>query len=488
MNAICGARRWNICADVATVAMRTTGWVVALLVMLGVPVITQTPATAQTGPPSLPSGLGTKKTEPSLPAGMGLSPVPTPQPEAADKPADPLRLSGFIDVRVGARMFDAPHQRRLSIAESRLHLGADKRLGGITLRAAGDGVVDPLENGADVDLENGRGFFDLREANAAFSPTEFSDVKAGRQILTWGTGDLLFINDLFPKDWNSFFLGRDEEYLKAPSDAAKLSLFSEQANLDVVYMPRFDADRFIDGRRVSYFEAGRGAVVGRNAITRVEGRERWFRDDEVALRLYRNLGAYEVALYGYDGFWKSPAGQNGSSGASTYPRLSVIGGSMRGPLGPGIAQAETGYYASRDDSGGNNGSVRNSEARLLVGYEQEAARNLTVGYQYYLEHMLDYGAYRRALSSDAPPRDEYRHLFTQRVTWLTLSQTLKWSLFLFFSPSDEDVYARPKVSYEMIDGLTLEAGGNLFFGRHEYSFFGQFENDSNLYAGLRYSF
>ncbi len=62
-------------------------------------------------------------------------------------------------------------------------------------------------------------------------------ITLGRQILTWGTGDLVFINDLFPKDWVSFFIGRDVEYLKAPSDALKVSAFSSWANLDLVYTP-----------------------------------------------------------------------------------------------------------------------------------------------------------------------------------------------------------------------------------------------------------
>ena len=50
-------------------------------------------------------------------------------------------------------------------------------------------------------------------------------------------GDLLFINDLFPKDWVSFFVGRDDEYLKAPSDSLKASFFNELFNLDFVYTP-----------------------------------------------------------------------------------------------------------------------------------------------------------------------------------------------------------------------------------------------------------
>ena len=52
------------------------------------------------------------------------------------------------------------------------------------------------------------------------------DVKLGRQVLTWGTGDLLFLNDLFPKDWVSFFAGRDDEYLKAPSNTLRATQYN----------------------------------------------------------------------------------------------------------------------------------------------------------------------------------------------------------------------------------------------------------------------
>ena len=67
--------------------------------------------------------------------------------------------------------------------------------------------------------------FDIREVNLSLSPLDKVDVKIGRQVLTWGTGDYLFVNDLFPKDYKSFFIGRSDEYLKKPSDAIKFSFF-----------------------------------------------------------------------------------------------------------------------------------------------------------------------------------------------------------------------------------------------------------------------
>jgi hypothetical protein len=43
---------------------------------------------------------------------------------------------------------------------------------------------------------------------------------------------------------------------------------------------------------------------------------------EFAMRAHRLIGNAEVALYFYDGFWKSPAGQT-MDGIPTFPKLQV---------------------------------------------------------------------------------------------------------------------------------------------------------------------
>jgi len=337
------------------------------------------------------------------------------------------------------------------------------------------------------DLITEEGHFDLREANIFTRPTDFADLKVGRQILTWGTGDLVFINDLFPKDWQSFFIGRDVEYLKAPSDAGKLSLFSDMANLDITYTPQFDPDRFIRGEYISYWNSNLGRTAGRDAIVHMDKPNGWFGDSEVAARLYKNINNYELALYGYHGYWKSPGGQNATMTQAIFPDLNVYGASARGDVGKGIGNAEFGYYESADDTGGRDPLINNSEMRYLVGYTQEIARDFTTGVQYYIEQMMDYGAYKKALTS-GPARDEYRHLITLRLTKLLMNQNLRCSLFTYYSPSDKDVYMRPNINYKVSDNTTVETGANVFFGDYPHTFFGQFEDNTNVYAGLRYSF
>ncbi|MHC4301290.1 MAG: hypothetical protein ACYS7Y_28815 [Planctomycetota bacterium] len=331
----------------------------------------------------------------------------------------PIEMNGFYELRGGYRLRKDKYQKDMSIMEGRFQLDLNSYLDWGDIKFKGDVYGD---------LVTERGEFDMREANVFLRPLDYMDLKIGRQILTWGTGDLIFINDLFPKDWQSFFIGRDTEYLKAPSDAAKLSLFGDWINFDFVYTPRFDHDRFINGERISYWNPNLGRLAGRDAIIRTDKPNEWFEDSEIAGRLYKNIENYEMALYGYHGFWKSPAGQTPAMNQALFPDLNVYGASLRGSVAKGIGNVEFGYYESADDRSGRDPLINNSEMRYLIGYTQEIGKDLTMGVQYYLEQLLDYGRYRAGLASGQPARDEYRHLITLRLTKLLMNQNLRCSL------------------------------------------------------------
>jgi len=386
-------------------------------------------------------------------------------------------IHGFYEMRGGYRLQNDKYEKDMSIMENRLQLDIFSYFESGDVAVKGDFFGDLVNEQAD---------FDLREANFFLRPTEFMDVKVGRQILTWGTGDLVFINDMFPKDWQSFFIGRDTEYLKAPSDAAKISLFSDWADLDIVFTPQFDPDRFINGSRISYWNSNLGRTAGNDMIVHTDKPNRWFKDNEIAARLYKNINNYELALYGYQGYWKSPGGQN--TAQATFPDLNVYGASLRGVVGKGIGNVEIGYYESEEDESGNNSMINNSEMRYLVGYTQEIGRDFTLGLQYYIEHLQDFCQYKNYLPAGQPARDELRHLTTVRLTKLLMNQDLRLSLFTYFSPSDKDVYMRPNINYKVDDNMAIETGANIFFGDYPHTFFSQFQNDTNIYMGFRYNF
>ena len=394
-----------------------------------------------------------------------------------------LPIHGFIELAYGTHTQSNPWvDRNDTLNEARLRLEFSDYFGQLYVGYKGDFTIDDLTwDGPFIDTKT-------REALVRFSPSENTDLYLGRQILTWGTGDLLFLNDLFPKDWVSFFAGREMEYLKAPSDAIKLSYFNKVANLDLVWTPEFDADTFINGERFSYFSPLANQIVAAPPRLSTEQPGSRLDDGELALRLYKNINGYEYALYGYHGFFKSPVAFNPKNGLNYFPKLSSLGASVRGTVQGGIGNMEVSWYQSRDDSDGSDPFIPNSQLRFLTGFERELVSRLTLGLQYYLEWTQDYRALKKHSPLPDKEPEEYRQLITTRLNYRAYQDKLTLSLFVFYSPTDDDYFAMPKVSYRLSDTWSGEMGMNLFGGRDDYTFFGQFEENSNFFARLRYSF
>ena len=387
--------------------------------------------------------------------------------------------SGFLETGLGTRLQADPLiKSRNTLEELRWRVESEWNPGNVTLALKADAAYDGISSSFEADV---------RDLTAAFTLGEKLDVKLGRQVQTWGTGDLVFLNDSFPKDFVSFFSGRDDEYLKAPGNSVRLTRFSSVVNIDFVWSPKFESDVYLTGERFSFFSplAG-GNVAPEPPLSAIEPGDS-LSNGEFALRLFRNVEGREYALYAYRGFFKQPNALADSL-QPTFAPLTSLGASLRQPVGPGLFNAEIAYYISNDDRDGNNPLIPNGQIRLLAGYEWEAKPNFTVGLQYYLESTLDY----RELIENSPfpefEPDEYRHLLTNRLTCRGGRDKHTWSLFTFFSPSDKDAYMRPVYGYRHDDQWSVTAGANIFGGNDTHTFFSQLEDASNLYLRLRYNY
>jgi len=330
------------------------------------------------------------------------------------------------------------------------------------------------------------------------------EVRAGRQPTTWGTGDLLFINDLFPKDYVSFFSGRDDEYLKSPSDVLRFGLFSVLPfTVDIVLTPQFTPDVLPNGSRLDFFNP---SLAGMPVLPSEE-----VKNGEAAVRLNRYFGSWNWSLYGYEGFWKQPLAFapetfDGATANLVHPKLGAYGASARGTLFGGVAWVEGGYYDSRDDEADVDAFVPNSEIRAMVGYERQWWSDFTGGMQFYWEGMQDYddavaartatidqfaggfGFDRDVLERAFFLKDENRTLITLRLRQQFMLQTLTAGLFTFYSPSDEDMYVRASLTYDYSDQLKLTLGANVFTAEDTRTLFGMNDENDNVYGRIRFTF
>ncbi|MCI4650801.1 hypothetical protein [Phaeodactylibacter sp.] len=402
--------------------------------------------------------------------------------EEEEEEVSPYVIKGFLDARFGPRIAQSKENSWYTLGEARAQFDYKYATNNLELALVTDLKYSPLQTDPFEDVENGVGILDIREFSFSKSIGTSFELKAGRQILTWGTGDMLFINDLFPKDWQSFFSGRQVNYLKAPSNSVKLSNFNKWFTLDLVWTPRFTSDRFINGSNIEYFNPFIGGIVGESAMIQPSERDEYFSESEFAIRVHKVIKGVELDLYGYDGFWKTPEGFN-DQGQFFFPQLSVIGASLRTPLFTGVFNVEYGHYFSRDHENNRLKPIRNSEDRLLVGFEKEVVKNFTASTQLYIERINDFDRYLENFEGFAF-RDEVRTMLTLRLEYFALEQRLRFSFFNYYSPNEKDFFSKNTITFKYRDNLQFELGSNYFTGKNDFSFWGQFQTTSNIYAGL----
>ena len=335
-----------------------------------------------------------------------------------------------------------------------------------------------------------RASVDLREAYLKLYPTDWLELKLGRQVATWGTGDFVFANDLFAKSWQAFFTGLDDAYLKPPQDLLRATAFFGGKTAEIAWSPRFTPDTLPDGSRLSMYNPFTGTLAAGTAMPGVLAPPGGAKNGELYARLFGSSGSYEWALYGYKGFWPTPQGVVMTAGTPNlgYPELASTGASLRGPLGSYLASAELAAYFSTDDGDGDNPLVANSEIRAILGLEKSLGNDWSVSGQYYGIRMMDYDGYEAGLQPGQPVFDEIRSTLTARVNKFALDQKLQLSMFAFLGVTDGDWHLRPAVAWKLTDAVKWTTGASLIGADDLHTTFGQFDDNSSLFTRIRYSF
>ena len=385
-----------------------------------------------------------------------------------------ITLSGFLQQDTAFNTEGQnPDGRHYKWLEERAQIKLDATGDAWRLLAKGDLAYDHL--GRQNESELREGYIDYTGGNW--------DLRLGRQVITWGLGDLVFVNDFFPKDHEALFAGRPLEYLKRGVDAVKLGAYPEFASFELVLAPGFRESRIPDAHRFWLYDP-MPTVVNRETVKPGQG--------DIGLRAYRDVAGYDAALYLYRGFQRTPSMRPDSMTAPAkityfYPKLSVYGASLSGRAGEGVLSLEAAYYDSREDRAGSDFAVPNSQTRLLAGYQIQPMEDVSLGFQYYAETMHDYGAYLAALPSGFPVDKRWSHTVTTRLTQFFLHQTLRLSAYASYNASNGDHFVNPELRYSFTDRVWGAVGAN-FFGGKPWGQFGQLARDDNVYLQARYEF
>jgi hypothetical protein len=316
----------------------------------------------------------------------------------------------------------------------------------------------------------------VREGYLDWTLSPRLSLRAGRQVITWGVSDYLFVNDIFPKNYDAFFTGKPFDHMKEAVDALKANAAAGANEIDLV-VARPGADQAPSDRRFAATAPPPGMRFG--AAQR--------HGADIAARLARRLGRWDAAFY-LARYHSRDAALNP---AGAMPRwemrpLRHAGASVAGPLGSGVLMAELAYMDGKARAGNMNRFFVGSQVKALVGYSAELGDDFGASLQYHHEMAADYADYRATLADGIPPVARHRQTLYFKLHKKLHHQTLSLGI-QGFAALDGGNYINPFAMYAIADGLNLEAGANLFGGTAT-SRYGTMKHDSNAYASLRYSF
>ncbi|MBI3911348.1 MAG: hypothetical protein HY320_10505 [Armatimonadetes bacterium] len=415
----------------------------------------------------------------------GEPPVPsaarqTPKEAVADAEGTPekkpsLLIHGFLQQNSSLR---ATRPVQLLKVESRLQLDLSQKAPRWGFLAKTDFVYDPAA------VQGSSAHVDLREGYLTWHGRSL-DLRIGKQIITWGVGDLIFLTDLFPKDWVSFITGAPIEYLKKGSTAVKANYYLDDWSLEAIFIPTFQRDTFPIGEKLTHFVPFPEATASRLVLP-----PRTLANAELALRASRMIGGYSTSLYLFRGtdpmpsFHFDPA----TTTVTVRPhRLNMVGASAQGDLRGTLLSGEFAYYDT-EDSAGTDPEIANPSLNLLLAAERVLRDKRTASVQLFFGDMLHHGRYEASLPTGFPRQRQLRKTVTLRLRDSLRRDTFRPTVFLLYNLDDQDFFVKAEYEQDLTPGTWYALGVNLFGGKFRHTLYGQFRGNENIYFTLRRAF
>ncbi|GEM_PF-2533095 len=363
--------------------------------------------------------------------------------------------------------------------EEILRLKAEARAesGGGSLMALGEAIHDDLTQ-ANV--------LDIREAYATI-PWGAFDFRAGKQIITWGNGDFLFVNDFFPKNYAAFYAGLPMDHLKEGLTVMRLSGYSAFANMEIIATPFFQEniypgpDRFILPDNPG---GGPSPELVRPSLR--------FENSEAAARVYRNILGWDAAIYGYTGTARQPTLQITPTDTApimrlSYPRIGSVGASLLGSLPGAIINLEAGYSRPYGNGGWDAPFLTEQETKLLAGIKAGQTGSWSLGLQYYVE-LLSFSEKTAPMRNGNPLAPKETHqIVTASVDVSPGYQTFRLYVFGYYDITYEEEFILPEASYQISDKISIAMGARVYLGAGDPRSFGNYEGNDCVFTRFTYN-
>lgn len=326
--------------------------------------------------------------------------------------------------------------------------------------------------------------FELREAYIDHREKHWG-IRAGRQLVIWGTADGVRITDLVSPMDMSEFLAQDYDDIRMPVTALRLFFYNHIFKLDIVTVPVFQ------GYVLPVDKANPWSVLSSFSVPVVwnagTGPEIKFKNIEYGGRLSFTFPGVDFSLSALYTWNKMPVLKYMPSGGvmnimPEYHRMGFVGGDISKPLGQVVIRGEGAFNISKHftykpeafmqpDKGYNT-------CNWLLGLDWYAPKEWMLSVQLSGEKIFGYEEY---LS-----QEDNRLLATMNLSKKMFENSLTISDFIYFDIRNIGWFNRCSVDYSISDSLHFGIGYDWFGG--DKGIFGIYRRNSEFWGKIKYCF
>lgn len=332
-------------------------------------------------------------------------------------------------------------------------------------------------------IDDESGFF-LREAYLAYQKNGW-DLKAGKQIITWGVADGLRVTDqISPMDYSEF-LAQDYDDIRVPVGAIRLGYGTPSFHIEGIFVPV--PEFFV----LPYDTINPWAVTMNGMPCDVKDQKPGFKlkNSEYGIRASFYFSGIDFSLCALRTWNKMPAfivngySDNGKELEVTtaYDRMTMIGADISLPVEKFVLRGEIaqnfGELQSLSVTSGK--PLEKNTTNALIGIDWYPGNDWTVMLQYQHTYISDY---EEAISA-------YRNtgMATANIKKELLRNTLKLSAMGRIDCSNEGAFfIRFNADYLLTDQITLTAGYDWF--NADKGTFAMYKDNSEVFVKAKFSF
>jgi hypothetical protein len=324
------------------------------------------------------------------------------------------------------------------------------------------------------------------------------DLRIGKQQIVWGKADGVFITDIVSPLNLTEFLLPDFDEIRTGVISAKIDYYIGNNTIELIAIPQFTPTIKPANNSIWYVQPNFPAPTtfdwSKSTINpSLENSEVFLKWSTITSKIdFDIMGGYTwddnptmhtKKHFGMDTTVIPPKPTlTGLTITPEHHRLTVAGGSFSTEIKGFILRGEGAYYNGKyfqtTDVKAEDAIIQKDYLNYVIGLDFSIG-SVKLSGQFIQKYILDY--------SDGMVDDEINNMATGLIRYDMLRETLHLELFSYIGLTNSDALIRPKISYDFDDSFSVLLGGNIFVGDDD-GMFGRFNDNSMVYAKIKYNF